>query len=363
LFFTVSTGAGRGAAGSQYSPTAEIPMVVVDQDHTLASIRLWQTLQSSQDFHQLVELNDEQKAIAGLGSKRYYAVIVIPQGFQNNLEAPVQLSEVEIGAQSRIILYTDDSEPGLTSQISGTLTNYVQNFNQKIEIQQYMSAPQLTRGVIGPVEILRRGTQFPGFNVGLTVILAIVQIFAVFYEIAGGLSREREEGTFARLILTPMNAGSMILGKTLFDLILSIIRTFLVLGLGIFLYRGHPNTQIGTILFLSIIIALMTMGLGFLVSALKVGVRAVVILEFFLVLMLYAFSGLLIDKELLQGPAALVSNVLPFSYAFDAMRRTILVGRPLFSLTTDLHVMVGSVVALYAIAYFLLFIFKQRLAT
>ena len=363
LFFTVSTGAGRGAAGSQYSPTASIPMVIVDQDHTLASVRLWQTLASSQDFHQLVELNDEQRAIAGLGSKRYYAVIVIPKGFQNNLEAPVQLSEVESGAQSRIILYTDDSEPGLTSQAAGTLTNYIQNFNSNIEIQQYTAAPQLTKGIVGPVEILRRGTQFPGFNVGLTVILAIVQIFAVFYEIAGGLSREREEGTFARLILSPMNISSMILGKTAFDLILSVIRTFTVLGLGLFLYRGHPNTAIGTILFLSIIIALMTMGLGFLVSALKVGLRAVVILEFFLVLMLYAFSGLLIDKELLQGPAAVVSNGLPFSYAFDAMRRTILVGRPLLSLTTDLNVMAASIVGLYVLAYVLLFTFRERLAT
>lgn len=363
LFFTVSSGAGRGAAGSQYSPTASIPIVLVDQDHTLASARLWQTLTSSQDFHRLVEFNDEQAALAGLGSKGYYAVIVIPKGFQNNLEAVASRSNVESGAQSRIILYTDDSEPGFSAQVSGTLTNYVQNFNPKIEIQPYAAEPQLSRGIIGSVEILRRGTQFPGFNVGLTVILAIVQIFAVFYEIAGGLSREREEGTFARLILSPMNVGSMILGKTLFDLILSIIRTFTVLGLGIFLFRGHPNTAIGTILLLSVIIALMTMGLGFLVAALKVGLRAVVILEFFLVLMLYAFSGLLIDKELLQGPAAVISNGLPFSYAFDAMRRTILVGRPLLSLTTDLYVMVGSIVGMYLVAYFLIFVFKQRLAT
>ena len=214
------------------------------------------------------------------------------------------------------------------------------------------------RGRIGGVEIIRRGTSFPGFNIGLTVILAIVQIFAVFYEIAGGLSREREDGTFARLILSPMSIGSMILGKTLFDLVLSTIRTFTVLGLGIFLYRGHPNTQIGTILALSLLIALMTMGLGFLVSALKVGLRAVVILEFFLVLMLYAFSGLLIDKELLLGGAAVIANSLPFSYAFDAMRRTILVGRPLLSLTTDLTVMVTSIVGLYIFSYALLFIFR-----
>jgi len=358
LFFTVSQGAGRGSAGSSYSPTADIPMVLVDNDHTMASVRVWQTLLGSQDFHQLTQSSDEHVAIAGLGFKKYYAVIVIPKGFQGILQS----GELNT-TQARIILYTDDSEPGLTSQITTTLTNYVQNFNPKIEVQPVVAEIQLVKGTIGGVEIIRRGTSFPGFNIGLTVILAIVQIFAVFYEIAGGLSREREDGTFARLILSPMSIGSMILGKTMFDLVLSTIRTFTVLGLGIFLYRGHPNTQIGTILALSILIALMTMGLGFLVSSLKVGLRAVVILEFFLVLMLYAFSGLLIDKELLLGGAAVVANLLPFSYAFDAMRRTILVGRPLLSLTLDLNVMAASIVGLYVLAYVLLFAFRERLAT
>ncbi|MGA2783279.1 MAG: ABC transporter permease [Candidatus Bathyarchaeia archaeon] len=358
LFFTVSQGAGRGSAGSSYSQTANIPMVFVDNDRTMASVRLWQTLSGSQDFHRLTQASDEQTAIAGLGLKQYYAVIVIPKGFQNILVGSISNS-----TQARLILYTDDAEPGLTSEVTGTLTNYVQNFNPSIEVQPIVSELQLVRGRVGGVEIIRRGTSFPGFNIGLTVILAIVQIFAVFYEIAGGLSREREEGTFARLILSPMNISSMILGKTAFDLVLSTIRTFTVLGLGIVLYRGHPNTEIGTILVLSLLIALMTMGLGFLVSALKVGLRAVVILEFFLVLTLYAFSGLLIDKELLVGGAAVIANSLPFSYAFDAMRRTILVGRPLLSLTTDLTVMVASIVGLYVFSYVLLLTFRERLAT
>ncbi len=354
LFFTVSQGAGRGSAGSAYSPTATIPMVFVDEDNTMASARLWQTLRESQDFHSLSQAPNEQTAIAGLGLKRYYAVIVVPKGFQGNLDSR---------QQARVLIYADDSEPGLNGQMTGTLTNYVQNFNPNIEVQPILSELQFVRGSIAGVQIIPRGTSFPGFNIGLTVILAIVQIFAVFYEIAGGLSREREDGTFARLILSPMNIGSMIFGKTMFDLVLSVIRTFTVLGLGIFLFRGRPNTAITTILLLSLLIALMTMGLGFLVSALKVGLRAVVILEFFLVLMLYAFSGLLIDKELLVGGAAVIANLLPFSYVFDAMRRTILVGRPLLSLTIDLQVILGSIVALYALSYALLFTFKQRLAT
>jgi ABC-type polysaccharide/polyol phosphate export permease len=110
-------------------------------------------------------------------------------------------------------------------------------------------------------------------------------------------------------------------------------------------------------------VALISMGIGFVAAALKVGQRAVVIIEFFLILFLFAFSGLVIDSNLLVGPAQIVSNLLPFTYAFDALRRTILLGRPLLSLTFDLEYMIGSIIASYGLALVLLHFSRERLIT
>ena len=192
-------------------------------------------------------------------------------------------------------------------------------------------------------------------------MLAIVQIFAGFYEIAGGMSREREDGTYARLLVSPIPIGSIMLGKTLFDVLLSVIRTFTVLAISVYGYGARPNTDILTLLSLSLIIALVTMGIGFVVAALKVGQRAVVIIEFFLILFLFAFSGLIIDSNLLVGASQVISYSLPFTYAFDALKRTILLGRPLLSLTFDLEYMIGSIVATYALAFVLLHFSRERL--
>ena len=350
FFFTASLGAGRGGAGTSFSATADIPMTFVDNDFSIASLRLWETLTSSPDFHSLTQSYDEQQSIALLGSRRIFAVIVVPKGFQSNLDN---------GIQARVILYTDDSEPGVSDQIQSTLTNYVQNFNPNAEVQ-----PQLTQAekqAISGVEIIQKGASFAGFNVGLTIVLAVVQIFAVFYEIAGGMSREREEGTYARLLVTPVPIGSIILGKTMFDVLLSIVRTFIVLGLAIYGYGARPNTDLLTILALSLLVALVTMGLGFVASALKLGQRAVVIVEFFLILLLFAFSGLVIDKELLVGVSQTIATLLPFSYAFDALRRTILLGRPLLSLTWDLEYLIGSGIIFYATSFLLLVKSRERL--
>ena len=352
FFFTASLGAGRGGAGTTFSATADIPMTFVDNDYSVASLRLWQTLESSPDFHSLTQSYDEQQSISLLGTRAIFAVIVVPKGFQNDLDN---------GAQARVILYTDDSEPGVSDQIQSTLTNYVQNFNPNVEVQ-----PQLTEAekqAISGVEIIQKGASFAGFNVGLTIVLAVVQIFAVFYEIAGGMSREREEGTYARLLVTPIPIGAIILGKTIFDVLLSIVRTFIVLGLAIYGYGARPNTDLLTILALSLLVALVTMGLGFVASALKLGQRAVVIVEFFLILLLFAFSGLVIDKELLVGVSQTIATILPFSYAFDALRRTILLGRPVLSLTYDLEYLIASGVLFYATAFLFLSKFRERLIT
>jgi len=350
FFFTAALGAGQGGAGSTYSPTARIPIAWVDNDNSLASVRLWQTLATSPDFRNLVEGYTEQGALAQLGTKRIYAVIVVPKGFQNDLES---------GNQARILLYTDDSEPGMSDQIESTLTSYTQNFDPNVEVQPYLS--QLQRQSVAGVGIVTKGATFAGFNIGLTTVLAIVQIFAGFYEIAGGMSREREEGTYARLLVSPVPIGSIMLGKTLFDILLSVIRTFTVLGLSVYGYGARPNTDILTLLALSLIIALVTMGIGFVVAALKMGQRAVVIIEFFLILFLFAFSGLIIDSNLLVGVSQVISYLLPFTYAFDALKRTVLLGRPLLSLTYDLEYMIGSIIASYVIAFVLLHFSRERL--
>jgi len=352
LFFTVSLGAGQGGAGTSFSPTADIPIGFVDNDNSIASLRLWQTLDRSPDFHNLIQSYNEQDAIAELGTKRIYAVIVVPKGFQNDLEN---------GNQARLILYADDSEPGVSDQIQSTLTGYAQNFDPNVEVQPHLS--QLQKQSIAGVGVVRKGAIFASFNVGLTTILAIVQIFSVFYEIAGGMARERDEGTYARLLASPIPIGSIMLGKTIFDILLSVLRTFIVLGIGIYGYGAKPSTDFGTILVLSLIVALVTMGIGFVAAALKLGQRAVVIITFFLILFLFAFSGLIIDSNLLVGISQAISYSLPFTYAFDALRRTILLGRPLLSLTFDLEYLIGSIIVSFALAFVLLRSFRERLIT
>jgi len=346
IFFTASLGGGAGGAGARFSPAAHLAMAYVDNDHTIASSRLLDTLSSSGDFYNLVEGYSEESAIATLGTGKIYAAIIVPRGFEENL--------VNNGS-AKLVVYVDDSVMDLGSQVVSSLQSDLRSFSPNAEVKP----------ILGPdtsqIEIIQKGAKFSSFGIGLTIILGLVIIFATFYEIAGGMSREREEGTYARLLTSPISLGAIMLGKTVYDLALNLVRTLLVLGIAIYAYGARPSTDLGTILVLSLLMALVTMGFGFLISAIGLGVRTVIIIEFFLVLFLFAFSGFIIDRELLRGISSTISYMLPWAYDIELLRRTILVGQPLLTLTSQLEIVIVSILFFYGLSYILLRLLRERL--
>jgi len=348
IFFTASLGGASGGAGARFTPTAHLTIAFVDNDLTIAAGRLFETLSSSGDFNNLVQGYSEESAIGTLGTGKIYAAIIVPKGFEDHLAKNNKVI---------LVVYVDDSINGLGNQVVSSLRTSLQKFSPRVE-----AGLLLSRGA-SQVEIIQKGAKFSSFNIGLTIVLALVIVFATFYEVAGGMSRESEEGTYARLLMSPISLGAVILGKTTYDLALNLIRTFIVFGLAFYAYGARPSTDFGTILAVSLLIALLTMGFGFLISAIGIGVRAVIIIEFFLVLFLFAFSGFIIDRELLRGISSTISYVLPWAYGIEILKRTILIGRPLLTLTTQLGFIVASIAVFYGIAYLLLKLSRERLVT
>ena len=345
LFFTASLGGSSGEAGIQFSPTSQIPMAFIDNDQSVASNQIYEILSRSGDFNNLKQGYREENAIAALGTGKIFAVIIIPKDFQE------KILQNQI---SNIVLYVDDGEAGLSDSIYASLDANLQGFT--------LNQDPLSQSVgISQIDIIRNGAIFSGFAVGLTIMLAFVVIFATFYEIAGGMSREKEDGTYARLMVSPISLGSIMIGKTVYDLVLNIIRTLFVLGLGFYVYGANVNTDVGTIILISLIISILTMGFGFLISALGVKVRTIIIIEFFLILFLFAFSGFIIDRELLRGFSQTISYLLPWAYGIDLYKRTILIGQPLSSLTEQLLYVGLSIIIFYCLSYVILRISRERL--
>jgi ABC-2 type transport system permease protein len=346
LFFTTSLGGASGGAGTSFSPTAEIPIAFIDNDLTSTSGRLYEVLSNSGDFNRLIQGYREDNAIASLGKGDIYAVIIIPQGFQERFTK---------SQSGQILFYVDDGEAGLSESLLSTLQTTLLGFHPSLQVQP------ISREYT-PIEIVTRGAIYSGFSYGITIILGLVVIFATFYEIAGGMAKEREEGTYARLLVSPLNLGSLMIGKTIFVLVLNVIRTSIVVFFAVNVYNTRLNTDFITLLVIVLLIALLTMGFAFLISSIGASVRAVVITEFFLVLFLFAFSGFIIDKELLRGISQTIAYLLPWSYGIEILKRTTLIGQPILSLTFQLQFIGISIIIFYVVSYILLRLSRERLA-
>jgi len=347
LFFTASLGGASGGAGERFSPIGQVPIAFVDNDMTGASGQLYEILVRSGNFNNLIEGYTEENAVSMLGTGRIFAAIIVPRGFENGL--------LRNGA-SRIVVYVDDSVDGLDSEILSALQKGLPDL-VGAELREIQTAS------FSQVEIIQKGATFSGFAIGLTIVLGLVIIFSTFYEIAGGISRECETGTYARFLLTPSSLQAMIVGKTIFDMFLNVIRVLMVVGIGVYAYGARLNADMGTVLAISLLIALLTMGFGFLVSALGLGVRAIIIIEFFLVLFLFAFSGFIIDRELLTGISSALSYSLPWAYGIEILRRSLLIGQPLLTMTRQLAFVLGATAVFYALAYLFLRLSRERLVT
>jgi ABC-2 type transport system permease protein len=348
FFFTVSLGAGQGSAAT-FQPTAALPIAFVDNDLSVASGRLYETLVRSEMFNRLIQGYREDNALAALGKGSIYAAVVIPKGFQDRLMH---------NQPGTIIVYVDDGAPGVGNAVLSAVNATVQTYNPSTEIT---TSAYVEVAGFSTIQVVLKGTRFSGFALGLTITMSLVIVFATFYEIAGGMSREREEGTYARLLVSPVSLGAIMIGKTLYDLGLNFVRVIVVLGLAIYVYGVRLNTDFVTLLAGAVLIALLTMGFGLLISSLGVGLRAVVIIEFFLILFLFAFSGFILDKELMKGIPQIIATYLPWSYGIEILKRTILSGTPLLSLTSQLQFVGFSIVLFYALSYIFLKLARGRL--
>jgi ABC-type polysaccharide/polyol phosphate export permease len=81
------------------------------------------------------------------------------------------------------------------------------------------------------------------------------------------------------------------------------------------------------------------------------------------VLFLFAFSGFIIDRELLRGVSSTISYSLPWAYGIEILRRTVLIGQPLTALASQLAFVLAATVIFYTLAYVLLRLFRERLVS
>lgn len=317
--------------------TATVPLqtAVCDFDNTALSNDFTRILGNSTSFV-LSFQNDVGAARSGVEWGTYQAAIIIYPGFAANLtRRPYPLNVT-------VSVIVDDSKSYIVEIVQAQITNATAIFMERLGLQ-FVPAFKLTEDKLSGKDLSFRSTT-------AAPVMGIALVFGCFDDAAGSMARERERGTFSRLLLTPINRFSIFIGKTLASLVLTVVRTSLLL---LFL-TYYLNVTIAGSLLLVFLIALLidttTVALGFAISSRAKSTRSVVIAQIAIMIPLIFLTGVLRPPETMPDYARGLVNALPYTYANDAFRRVVNLGQGLQFILGDIAVLLAATIILFTVA-------------
>jgi ABC-2 type transport system permease protein len=155
--------------------------------------------------------------------------------------------------------------------------------------------------------------------------------------------RERQSGTLERLLTMPLGKGDLIGGYTLAFGLLAVVQALIATGFAVWVLGLDVAGPVGLLILVATVDALLGTALGLLVSAFaRSEFQAVQFMPAF-VLPQFLLCGLLTPRDSLPRVLSLVSDVLPLSYAVDAMTTLSRVADPSADVLRDVLIVLAFV--------------------
>ncbi|WP_029137151.1 ABC transporter permease [Nakamurella lactea] len=159
----------------------------------------------------------------------------------------------------------------------------------------------------------------PVFDAIGAPLLGIFPFVVMFLVTSVATLRERTSGTLERLLTTPLGKADFLLGYALAFGALAIVQALVATGFAVWVCGLDPVGPTGLLVLVAVVDALLGTAFGLFVSAFaRTEFQAVQFMPAF-VLPQFLLCGLLVARDEMPTVLHWISNVLPLSYAVDAM--------------------------------------------
>ena len=305
------------------APSYDIPIVVADLDNSHASRVLLDKLRSSRVVSVIEIAGTEQRALNAVQAGSATGAIIIPKGFDKSLAN---------GKDTFIILATDSAKLTSSSLITNLVNRYALKLPEDITDQAGSSSTSIDL-VVKPIS-----GRPPSGDAILPGMLGMITILGAFDDILNVVSRERERGTYPRLLLTPSSMLSIYSGKILSALVLTALRTTLMLV--IFALTGLiVKGSIALVFMITTLIAFFTLSLGLVLSSRVRSSSTLTVLEIAITFPLFQLTASTNSRQTLAEGGKAIASALPWTYGNEALRRVIYLGLGLEAIASDLLIL------------------------
>lgn len=300
----------------------DIPYAVLDQDRSAAAGQLLARFDGSKTFHRVADLRRAADIERVINERRALLVIQIGQDFERRLLN---------GAQADVQVIAD----GRNSNTAGTALGYVNGM-----VESFNADWRAARGQgAAPVRLTTRAWYNPNLETRWHMVPALLGTLTLLQTmLLTGLSvaREREQGTFDQLLVTPFRPPEIMVGKSLPSILVGTVQATLILLVAQLWFQipfagSFLTLYIGLSLFV-----LASTGMGLLISSVSATMQQAMLFSFLIMMPFALLSGLTTPISSMPPILQHLTLINPLRYAIEIARRVYLEGVGLHLLIAEL---------------------------
>lgn len=234
----------------------QVPFAVYDEDNTALSHLLTERFSGSDTFRQIGEINRDADIQPMIDNKQALMVLHIGPRFSDDLAA---------GKSASLQVIVD----GRNSNTALLALNYVRtillDFSADWAKQQQRPPPpaKLVMRAWYNSNLVSQWFIVPGI-VGLLTLVVSLLVTAL------SVAREREEGTFDQLLVTPLRPVEILIGKSVPGLIIGLLESTFIILIAVYWFEVPLRGQISALYLGLFLFLLANIGVGLMISSLSV---------------------------------------------------------------------------------------------
>ncbi len=296
----------------------DAPYALLDLSNGEASHELASRLDGSGIFHRVATLKRVEEIQTVIDEQKALLVVHIPSDFQTRLAQ---------GDPAPIQVILDGRNSNTAGSAAAGLANIVVDFNR----DRGLATP--------PLSVVSRAWYNPNLETRWPLIPALIATLSMMQTLmltALSVAREREQGTFDQLLVTPYTPLEIMLGKAIPPTLIGLAQASLVLLMALFWFR---IPMAGSLLDLYGGLAVFTVacvGLGMSISAISLNMQQAMLYTFVLIMPLTLLSGLATPVRNMPEFLQIVTYANPLRFGIDLIQRIYLEGASLASVSLNL---------------------------
>jgi ABC-type multidrug transport system permease subunit len=306
----------------------------LNEDGGALSVRALDALRASNQFDLIIQARSRARLRRLIVANRIKAAFDVPPNFT---------ADVASGKGASLQVLVDGSDSNVAQQAYSAAGEV-----GTILSSEFGGQPPPALVDVRPRMLFNPSLRSANFFVpGLIgIIMQLITIFLMALSIVG----ERERGTLEQLLVTPIGATGLMLGKVVPYALLGFVDFLFVLAAMVWVFSVPIAGSLGLLLALGAAFMLVALGLGLLISSVARNQLQALLLTFAVTLPSILLSGFVFERDLMPLLLQWLGYAIPLTYFLEILRGIILRGAGLAELWPSVMAMLALGVVLVGVA-------------